>query len=334
MSTDSEFTTTRKATMRALVQHKYGSADVLGLEDVAVPQISDEQVLIRVEASSVNPLDWHFMRGAPVFIRLMGGLRRPKQPIRGVDVAGVVEAVGSKVDGFELGDRVFGFAPGAFAEFAAAAQDKVVRLPDASDFAVGAAVPIAAITALQGLRDLGQIQPGHRVLVIGASGGVGTFAIQLAKHFGAEVTGLCSARNADMVRSTGADHVVDYATTDILESSQRYDLIFQLAGTASPLKLRRLLTPAGTLVLSSGMGRMSGIDRIIKAMVARPFVKQRLTTWVASENGTDLQLLAELLESGAIVPVIDRTYPLAEAAEALRYVEEGHTQGKVVVTVP
>jgi NADPH:quinone reductase-like Zn-dependent oxidoreductase len=327
-------TTTQGTKMRALVQDAYGSTDVLRLEDVAVPEITAEQVLIRVQAASINPLDWHVMRASPAFIRLMGGIRRPKQPIRGVDVAGIVEAVGSSITGFEPGDHVVGTAPGSLAEYAAASHDKIVRIPDDVDFEAAASVPVAGITALQGLRDLGQIEPGQKVLIIGASGGVGTFAVQLAKHFGAEVTGVCSSRNADLVRSIGADHVIDYSSTDILDSAERYDVIFQLAGTTSPLKLRRILAETGTLVLSSGMGRMSGIDRIVKAMALRPFVEQRLMTWVANENGTDMRFLADLLESGAITPVIDRIYPLAEAAEALRYVEEGHTQGKVVVTVP
>ena len=326
-------TTTQRTKMRALVQYQYGSTDVLRMADVAVPEISDEQVLVRVHAASINPLDWHIMRGKPAFIRLMGGIRRPKQPTRGVDVAGVVEAVGSNVTGFDPGDRVFGTAPGALAEYAAASPDKIIRMPDGADPDAAAALPVAGITALQGLRDLGQIEPGQKVLIVGASGGVGTFAVQLAKHFGAEVTGVCSRRNADMVRSIGADHIVDYSTTDILETAERYDLAFQLAGTTSPVKLRRILTPTGTLVLSSGMGRLSGIDRIVKAMAARPFVKQRLVTWVANENAADLQILAELLESGTLKPVIDRTYSLDDAAEALRYVEEGHTRGKVVVTV-
>ncbi len=326
-------TTTQGTKMRALVQDKYGSTDVLQMADIAMPEIKDEQVLIRVRAASVNPLDWHIMRGSPFFIRLMGGIRRPKQPTRGVDLAGVVEAVGSKVTQFEPGDRVFGTAPGALAEYAAASQDRIIRIPDGVEFDVAASLPVAGITALQGLRDLGQIKPGQKVLVIGASGGVGTFAVQLAKHFGAEVTGVCSTRNADLVRSIGADHVVDYSSTDILESAERYDVVFQLAGTTSPLKLRRILTETGALVLSSGMGRFSGIDRIVKALAARPFVKQRMLTWVANENATDLQVLAGLLESGELRPVIDRHYPLDESAEALHYVEEGHTRGKVVVTV-
>jgi len=314
--------------MKAIVQHKYGSPDVLRLEETNKPTIDDDGVRLKVEASSANPLDWHFMRGKPIFLRLSSGLRRPKEPVRGVDVAGQVEEVGKNVTRFQPGDEVFGFCAGAFAEYASAKESKLTLKPPNLKPEQAAAVPIAGITALQGLRDLGRIESGHKVLIIGASGGVGTFAVQIARSFGAEVTGVCSTRNVDLVRSIGADHVIDY-TKERLSGS--YDLIFQLAGTASPKQLRRLLTKNGTLVLSSGDGRLSGIDRILKALTTSPFVSQRLVTWVASENSEDLAILAELLESGKVTPVVDRSYPLSEAPEAMRYQEDGHTQGKVVI---
>jgi len=316
--------------MKAIVQHKYGSPDVLQLQETAKPEIDDDGVRLKVEASSANPLDWHFMRGKPFFLRLSSGLRRPKEPVRGVDVAGQVEEVGKNVTRFQPGDEVFGFCAGAFAEYASAKESKLTLKPPNLTPERAAAVPIAAITALQGLRDLGRIESGHKVMIIGASGGVGTFAVQIAKSFGAELTGVCSTRNVDLVRSIGADQVIDY-TKEKLSGS--YDLIFQLAGTASPKQLRRLLTKNGTLVLSSGDGRLSGIDRIFKALTTSPFVSQRLVTWVASENNEDLAILAELLESGKVTPVVDRSYPLSEAPDAMRYQEDGHTQGKVVITM-
>ncbi len=319
--------------MRALVQDTYGSADVLRVADIDVPPVGDHDVLIKVKAASFNPLDWHFMRGAPFFIRFIGGFRKPKQPVRGVDVAGSVEAVGSSITRFHPGDEVFGLCEGAAAEFAAANEDNLMPKPSNLTFEQAAAVPIAALTALQGLRDQGQVKAGNKVAIIGASGGVGTFAVQIAKAFGAEVTGVCSTRNAELVRSIGADHVVDYTAGDITKTNERYDLILQLAGTVSPIRLRRMLTPVGTLVLSSGSGRFSGIDRIVVGKLLALFVSQRITTWVADESQEDFAVLSELLASGRVTPVIDRTYPLSDAAEALRYVEQGHTRGKVVVTV-
>lgn len=319
--------------MKAVFQEVYGSADVLRVADVAVPEIGDGDVLVRVAAASVNPLDWHIMRGKPFIVRFASGLRAPKQPIRGVDVAGRVEAVGAGVTGVETGDEVFGFASGTFAEFVRVSEGQLLPKPAALTHEQAATVPVAGMTALQGLRDLGKLEAGQHVLVIGASGGVGTFAVQIAKAFGAEVTGVCSTRNVALVTSIGADHVVDYTRQDVAAERSRYDVVFQLAGTASPLRLRRILTPKGTLVLSSGMGRLSGIDRIVKAMATSPFVGQRLVTWVAKENREDLAVLADLLEAGTIVPVVDSAYALQDTPEAIRYVEAGHTRGKVVVTV-
>jgi len=323
---------TKEKTMRAITQDRYGSAEVLEIEDIDNPTIADDGVLVKVEAASLNPLDWHFMRGKPFLVRMTMGLRAPKHRVRGVDLAGTVEAVGEDVTEFEPGDEVYGWCQGSLAEYAATRQRALLPRPSSLTAEQAAAVPVAGFTALQGLRDLGKIKAGYKVLVIGASGGVGTFAVQIAKALGAEVTGVCSSRNVDLVRSLGADHLVDYTSDDVTKSGTRYDVIFQLAGTASPGRLRRILTPKGTLVLSSGMGRMGGIDRIIKALVTSPFVSQRLTTWIANNSRDDLATLNELIETGQLAPIIDRTYPLSEAAEAIRYLEEGHTRGKVIVT--
>lgn len=320
--------------MKAIVQHKYGAPEaVLELQDIDQPVVGDDEVLVRVHASSVNPADWHFMRGSPYFIRLAGyGLRRPKNPVPGIDVAGVVDAVGKDVTRLRPGDEVLGWCRGAYAEYACAAEDHFVPKPANITFEQAAAVPIAATTALQGLRDKGQLRPGQTVLVIGASGGVGTFAAQIAKALGAEVTGVCSTRNVEMVRSIGADHVIDYTREDFIGGEKRYDLIFQLAGTRSPSDCRRALTRRGTLVLCSGDGRLSGIDRIVTAMVSSPFVSQRLVTWVSTINSRDLLTLTGLIEAGEVTPVIDRTYALSETPAAILYLEEGHTRGKVVIT--
>ena len=317
--------------MKAIIQDRYGPPDVLTLGDIDLPTVGNDDVLVRVRAASVNFGDWAILRGRPVVLRLATGLRRPKSLVPGVDVAGVVEAVGADVATIRPGDEVFGRTSGSFAEYAVSASTRLAPKPANLTFEQAAAVPLAATTALQGLRDAGRLEAGQRVLVIGASGGVGSFAIQIAKAYKAEVTGVCSARNAELVRSIGADEVIDYAGDGI--NGQPFDLIFQLAGTSSPLVLRRALTPAGTLVLSSGRGRLAGIDRIVTARVASAFVSQRLEVFLEHESAADLLVLKELLESGEITPAIDRTYPLRDAAEAVRYVEAGHTRGKVVITV-
>jgi NADPH:quinone reductase-like Zn-dependent oxidoreductase len=322
--------------LKAITYHRYGSPDVLDFEEVDEPVAKDDEVLIRVRAASVNPRDWHFMRGLPYIMRPIG-LRIPKDGGFGSDVAGQVEAVGKAVTRFRRGDEVFAHVlSGGFAEYTCVSEDVLGRKPANLTFEQAAAVPLAALTALQGLRDHGQIQAGQKVLIIGASGGVGTFAVQLGKSFGAEVTGLCSTRNLDLVRSIGADHVIDYTKEDFTQSGQKYDLIFQLAGTRSPSDCRRALTSKGKLILSSGEsdGRWIGpLDRIIKAVVLSPFVSQRLGPFEAKRSKEDLQVLKELIESGKVSPVIDRTYPLSETAEAVRYLEEGHARGKVVITV-
>jgi NADPH:quinone reductase-like Zn-dependent oxidoreductase len=289
-----------------------------------------------VKAAAANPLDWHFLRGIPYVMRAQSGLRVPKRTNMGNDVAGVVESVGAGVTRFAPGDEVYGDVSGSFAEYVAAPQERLGSKPANLSFEQAAAVPVAGVTALQGLRDHGRLREGQRVLIIGASGGVGTFAVQVAKALGAEVTGLCSSRNVDMVRSIGADRVIDYTQEDFTKGRQTYDLIFQLAGTQSPLACRRALTSKGTLVLSSGesRGRVIGpIGRMLGALVVSPFVGQRLVPFIAKPESSDLGELKKLIEDGAITPVIDRTYPLSEVPEAIRYLETGHARGKVVVTV-
>jgi NADPH:quinone reductase-like Zn-dependent oxidoreductase len=323
--------------LKAITYHEYGPPDALEFEDVDVPVVKDDEVLVRVRAASVNPRDWHFMRGVPYFMRAQAGLRRPKSSLLGSDVAGQVEAVGKDVTRFHPGDEVFAHVQeGGFAEYAAVPEAALGPKPANLTFEQAAAVPLAGLTALQGLRDQGRVGPGQKVLIIGAAGGVGSFAVQLAKHFGADVTGVCSTRNLDLVRSIGADHVIDYTREDFTQAGQGYDVVFQLAGTRSPADLRRALSPKGTLLLSSGEsdGRWIGpVDRILKALVLAPFVSQRLSSFLAKSTTEDLQLLKELIEAGKVSPVIDRTYPLHEVPEAIAYLEEGHARGKVVVTV-
>jgi NADPH:quinone reductase-like Zn-dependent oxidoreductase len=323
--------------LKAITYHTYGSPDVLEFQEVDEPVVNDDEVLVRVRAASANPRDWHLMRGLPSIMRLRFGLRRPTSSLLGSDMAGRVEAVGKNVTRFRPGDEVFAHVlAGGFAEYTCVPEDFLGLKPANLTFEQAAAVPLAALTALQGLRDHGRIQPGQKLLIIGASGGVGTFAVQIAKSFGAEVTGVCSTRNVDMVRSIGADHVIDYTQEDFTRSGQRYDLILQLAGTRSPSDCRRALTSKGTLLLSSGEsdGRWIGpIDRIIKAVVLSPFVGQRLVSFEAKRSGEDLRVLKELIEAGKVSPVIDRTYSLGETPEAIRYLEEGHARGKVVITV-
>ena len=323
--------------MKAITYQSYGSPAVLELQEVDEPVVKDDEVLVGVRAASVNPRDWHFMRGLPYFMRLQFGLRKPKSTALGSDMAGQVEAVGKNVTRFRPGDEVFAHVlAGGFAEYTCVSEEVLGLKPANLTFEQAAAVPLAALTALQGLRDHGRIQSGQKVLIIGASGGVGTFAVQIAKLSGADVTGVCSTRNVDMVRSIGADHVIDYTQEDFTQSGQKYDLILQLAGTRSPSDCRHALTPKGTLLLSSGesSGRWIGpVDRIINAVVLSPFVSQRLVAFEAKRSKEDLQVLKELIEAEKVMPVIDRTYPLSDLPEAIRYLEEGHARGKVVITV-
>jgi NADPH:quinone reductase-like Zn-dependent oxidoreductase len=322
--------------MKEIVYTKYGSSDVLQIQEVGKPTPKDNQVLLKVHAASVNPLDWHFMRGMPYLMRLQSGLNRPKNNFLGVDVAGQVEAVGKDVKEFQPGDEVFGTCDGAFAEYVCASERELVKKPTNVTFEQAAAVPIAAFTAMQGLRDRGQIKAGQKVLINGAAGGVGTFAVQIAKSFGAVVTGVCSTRNVDMVRSIGADHVIDYTQENFTQSGQRYDLIFDTVGNRSLSDCRRVLDSNGILVLVGGpdKGRLLGpLTRSLRGIVLSRFVNQRMVMLLATRRKEDLVVIQKLLGDGKVTPVIDRRYTLSEVPEAIRYLEEGHAQGKVVITL-
>jgi NADPH:quinone reductase-like Zn-dependent oxidoreductase len=323
--------------MKAIAQDSYGSADGLELRDIDQPVIADDEVLVRVHAAGVDRGVWHVMTGLPYPIRLAGfGLRAPKNPVPGMDLAGVVEGVGKDVTRFRPGDEVFGVGKGTFAEYARAPEKKLAPKPSRLTFEQAAVVAISGSTALQAVRDHGQVQSGQRVLIIGASGGVGSYAVQVAKAFGAEVTGVSSTTKLDLVRSIGADHVIDYTREDFAQGDRRYDVIIDIAGNSSLSRLRSALTAKGTLVITGGEtdGRwLGGSDRQIRAMLLSPFIGQKLGTFVNSENAEDLLVLTELIEAGKVTPVIDRTFPLVDAAKAIRYVEEGHARGKVVVTI-
>jgi NADPH:quinone reductase-like Zn-dependent oxidoreductase len=321
--------------MKAIVHDKYGSPDALELRDIDKPVLEDGRVLVRVRAASVNALDWHLLRGLPYLVRMSEGLRKPRRSSMGVDVAGHVEAVGKNVTQFRPGDEVFGARDGAFAEYVSAKEDKLVRKPANLTFEQAAAVPVAGCTALQALRDKGQIQPGQRVLIHGAAGGVGTFAVQLAKAFEADVTATTSTGNMDMVRSIGADRVIDYTREDFTKGGQRFDLILDMGGTRSLLACRRSLTRGGTYVMVGGRsGRwIRPMDRALGGVVLSRFVRERLLFFIANVNKDDLTVLKGLMEAGKLTPVIDRTYPLNQTPEAIRYLEEGHARGKVVITV-
>jgi NADPH:quinone reductase-like Zn-dependent oxidoreductase len=329
----------QEKTMKAIVQEEYGSPDVLELEDVEKPEIGDDEVLVRVHAAGVDRGVWHLMTGLPYFLRLIIpelGLRAPKTRIRGSDVAGVVAAVGKDVTRFQPGEEVFGVGKGSYAEYAPALEDKLAPKPANLTFEQAAVVPISGLTALQALRDKGQIQPGQKVLIIGASGGVGTFAVQIVKSLGAEVTGVCSSTKVDLVRSLGADQVIDYTHEDFADGKQRYDVIIDTGGHSSLSRLRRALAPKGTLVIVGAEtdGRwFGGFDRSIRAMLLSRFVGQQLIAFVNSENHEDLVVLKEMIEAGKVRPVMDRTFPLSEAPKAIHYLEEGHARGKVAVTV-
>jgi NADPH:quinone reductase-like Zn-dependent oxidoreductase len=326
--------------MKAVVAPRYGSPDeVLEIRDLEMPEIGEDDVLVRTCATSLNPADWHFTRGEPQIARLQIGLRRPKVSVLGCDVAGWVEAVGGNVTGFAPGDEVFGYPfpeCGAFAEYVRVPAAHLAPKPSSLSFEQAAAIPLAATTALQGLRDRGRLAAGQRVVIVGASGGVGHFAVQLAKSCDAEVTAVCSTRNLDLVRDLGADHAIDYTAEDFTAGEVRYDLILQVAGTTSPSACRRVLTPHGTLVLISGdsPGRRIGpVGRLVRALVLSPLVSQKLTGLNARPNRPDLDRLGRLAEDGKLVPVIDRTCTLSDVPEALRDMEAGHTRGKVVITI-
>jgi NADPH:quinone reductase-like Zn-dependent oxidoreductase len=331
--------TASRKTMTAIVQDEYGPApeEVLRLEEIHKPTIGENEVLVRVHAASVDRGTWHVMAGLPYPIRLAGfGLRRPKHRNPGRSLAGTIEAIGTDATGFSPGDAVFGVCDGSFAEYARVRADKLAPKPANLPFDQAAAVPISGLTALQAVRDHGRVQAGQTVLIVGASGGVGSFAVQIAKAFGAEVTGVCSTAKVDAVRALGADHVVDYTIDDFADGTHSYDVILDIGGNRRLSHLRRALTPRGRLVIVGGEtdGRwLGGADRQIRALVLSAFVGQKLGTFVASENADDLIVLRELIEGGKIAPAIDRTYPLRETAAAIRYMLDGHAQGKLVISV-
>jgi NADPH:quinone reductase-like Zn-dependent oxidoreductase len=318
--------------MRAIIRDTYGPPESLRLGELPDPTPAPGEVTVRVHAASLFAGDQYTLRGRPLMVRAATGLRRPKTPVPGMDLAGTVDAIGSGVADLRPGDAVLGWTKGSLAELVRVPATQLVAKPASLTFEEAAAIPEAAVTALQAIRDAGKVKPGDRVLVIGASGGVGTFAVQIAAALGAEVTAAVSARNADLVRTIGAAHTVDYTTTDPATTGP-YDVILQAAGTASPSHLRRALTPKGTLVLSSGQGFLNGIGRILQATLLDPFVPQRLAVLMTDENRADLQAITALIEAGQVRPVIDTTYPLDEAIAAFRHLESGHTRGKLVLTI-
>jgi len=319
--------------MLAITQDNYGSHDELKLSDVNKPEIGDDEVLVRVGAASIHVGDWILMTGSPFVMRLATGLRKPKNRVPGTDVAGTVEAVGSAVTSLRPGDEVFGWCAGAFAEYARANENQFIRKPANLTFEQAAAVGVSASTALQLLRDDGKVQPGQKVLINGASGGVGSFAVQIAKAFGAEVTGVCSTKNVDLVRSIGADHVIDYTREDFTAGPERFDLILDNVGNHSMARTRRALTPVGTLI-SNGGGHVDGkLGRTVRALIVSMFVRQQASPTVKTHNHDDLVALRGLVEAGKVTPVIDRAYPLTRTPEAIGHVAEGHARGTVVITV-
>ena len=320
--------------MKAIVQDRYGPPEVLRLEDIDRPAVGDDEVLLRVRAAAVSIADWHFVTGTPYVLRSAAGLRTPKHAVPGIDVAGEVEAVGRNVSQLRPGDAVFGWCKGAFAEYACARAKNLLPKPAGLTFEQTAALGVSALTALDAVRDQGKVQPGHEVLINGASGGVGTFAVQIAKSFGANVTGVCSTRNLDLVRSIGADRVIDYAQEDFARGGQRYDVMLDLVGSRSLADCRRALTPRGTYVLVgvSDAGRWLGLARQLRMLVWSPFVRQRMRVFVSKHNREDLVVLAGLVEAGTVTPVIDRRYELGDVPDALRYQGEGHARGRIVIT--
>jgi NADPH:quinone reductase-like Zn-dependent oxidoreductase len=322
--------------MRAIVQDRFGPPDVLELREIDEPRVGDGDVLVRVRAASVNPADWYAMTGTPLVMRPTAGLRKPRTNRPGLDLAGVVAAVGGDVTGFKPGDEVFGTGAGTLAEYVAVAEDALVAKPARLSFEQAAAVPVAALTALQGLRDKGRVQPGHQVLINGASGGVGTFAVQLAKALGAEVTAVCSTRNVDAVRSLGADRVVDYTREDFTRADGRYDLLLDIAGSRPWSASRRVLKPRAVLVLvgaPKGSRLLGPLGHFAKVSLASLRASQKVVVFISKSTPEDLTTLRELLEAGTVTPVVERTYALRDAAHALRYLGEGHARGKLVVTV-
>jgi NADPH:quinone reductase-like Zn-dependent oxidoreductase len=321
--------------MRAIVQDSYGLGDQWRLAEIDRPDIADSEVLVRVHAAGMDRGTWHAMTGLPYLGRLYFGLRKPKRPVPGLDVAGTIVAIGTDVTRFAVGDEVFGISKGSFAEYAAAREDRLVPKPSNITLEQAAVVAISGLTALQSLRDAGRVKAGQRVLIIGASGGVGTFAVQIAKTFGADVTGVCSTSKTDLVTSIGADHVIDYTQDDFADGQQRYDLILDIGGNSPLARLRDALTPRGTLVIIGGedSGRWTGMRRQLHALAVSPLARQRLTIRIPKETHADIEQLAELCKDGQLTPVIDRTFPLSEAADAIRYLEAGRARGKIAIAV-
>jgi NADPH:quinone reductase-like Zn-dependent oxidoreductase len=331
---DSTSETGAQTKMRAIVQEEYGAPDKLELREVDKPVVGDDDVLVRVQAAAVNALDWRVMRGLPYLVRMSEGRRRPENPIRGVDLAGYVEAVGQNVTEFKPGDEVFGERRRAFAEFVLGKEEHFAHKPASLTFEQASTLGCAALTALQGLRDKAEVKPGQKVLINGAGGGVGTFSVQIAKAFGAEVTAVCGRHNVEMARSIGADRVIDYSSEDFTRTKERYDVVFDNVGNRSLRRLRRVLAPNGTLVFVGGphFRFFAPLLRILRGVVVSRFSKQKLLPFLATHSKDDLLVLKELVESGKLTPVIDRTYPLSQAPEAIAYVEKGHARGKVVIT--
>ena len=322
--------------MKAIVRDAYGSVDVLRLAEIDTPVVGESEVLVRVRAAGVDQGVWHLMIGMPYVMRLAGfGVRAPKKTLLGYDVAGHVEAVGAGVTAFRPGDEVFGTCRGSFAEFAIARPDRLASKPNNLSFEEAAATPISGYAALQAVRDHGNVRAGQRVLIIGAGGGVGTFAVQLAKSYGADVTGVCSTAKTELVRSIGADRVIDYTRDDPVDGRELYDVILDIAGNRSLTKLRRALTSRGTLVIvgAEDAGNWLGVGRQLRAAALSPFVRQKLGTYISKEREQDLQELRTLLESGTITPVVDRTFPLDQVPDAIRYLREGRAGGKIVITI-
>jgi NADPH:quinone reductase-like Zn-dependent oxidoreductase len=337
MVMDSDHVVPTTATMRAIVQDAYGDADMLRHERVARPGVADNEVLVRVHAAGLDRGTWHLMTGKPYLMRIAGmGFRGPKDRVPGRDLAGTVEAVGPEVTRFAVGDEVYGVGRGSFAEYAVAAEDKLAPMPTSLSFEQAAVVPISAGTALQALTDHGRIEAGQQVLVIGASGGVGSYAVQLAKAFGAEVTGVAGTAKLDLVRSLGADRVLDHTRDDYADGSHHYDLVLDIAGNPGLSRLRRALTPEGTAVLVGGEdgGNLTGgMNRSLRALMLSPFVRQRLAWFVAKERASDLERLNDLIEAGRVTPSIDRTYPLDRVPDAMRHLASGQVRGKVAITI-
>jgi NADPH:quinone reductase-like Zn-dependent oxidoreductase len=323
------------STMQAIVQDTYGSARVLRLARISLPEISAGEVLLRVHAAGLDRGAWHLMTGTPYLLRIVFGIGKPKNPVRGREVAGTVVAVGPAVTRFSPGDEVYGIGRGTFAEYAAATEDKLARKPASATFEQAAVAPVSGLTALQALTDAGRVKQGDEVLVIGASGGVGSHAVQLAKAFGADVTGVCSTSKLDLVRSLGADHVIDYTAEDFADGAHRYDLILDIAGNPAPSRLRRALTATGTAVLvggEEGGSLTGGMGRQLRARALSLAVRQRLTTVLCKERSADLERLTELIDAGKLTPSVDRSYPLDQVAEAMSYLDAGKARGKIAIT--